>query len=74
MGSVVSLSNVFEMVPPVLHFPVRRPFQIDDQYNGKKRGTWWFRSKATGEVIGPYHHEAAARMAQQIEDNANGFK
>lgn len=58
---------------PAMTFSYRRPFEIKDGYNGPRRGTWWYRSKVTGYVIGPYFHEHAATLAQQTEDMANGY-
>lgn len=65
------MANVYPIFP-ILHFPYRRPFQIKDGYN-KARGTWWYRSKVTGLIVGPFQHEHAARLTQQTEDSANGF-
>lgn len=73
MTNVVKMTNVVEMQPPEMSFSFRRPFRINDTYNGPSRGTWWFRSKATGELVGPYHTEHAAAINQQAEDAANGF-
>lgn len=45
------------------HFPVGRPFEITDQHNGKRRGTWFFRSPLHGDVRGPYATRLIAMMA-----------
>ncbi len=68
------MTDVVQMQPLEMSFPFRRPFRINDIYNGPTRGgTWWFRSKATGELVGPYHTEHSAKINQQAEDVANGF-
>jgi hypothetical protein len=53
--------NVFRMTPPELRFPVGQVFQIDDEFNGRQRGTFYFRSVLTGRLRGPF---LSSRMAQ----------
>jgi len=48
------------MKPPQLRFPVGRPFEVPDQFNGKERGTWYYRAVQGGHLHGPFHTELAA--------------
>jgi hypothetical protein len=36
--------NVFRMTPAELHFPVGVVFNVPDEFNGRQRGTNYFRS------------------------------
>lgn len=41
-------------IDPNLHFPIGYPFEVPDGYNGKHRGTWYYRSPLTGALRGPF--------------------
>lgn len=41
-------------ITPTLHFPIGRPFEVKDPFNGNQRGTWYFRSIRDGELQGPF--------------------
>lgn len=45
---------------PRLRFQFDEPFEVEDQFNGPQRGTWYFRSKQDGEVHGPYMDQGTA--------------
>lgn len=62
------MDNVIPMKPKQLHFPTDRPFQINDQYNGKFRGTWWY-SIGT-RLIGPFGSLLDAATTQQRTQGA----
>lgn len=53
--------NVFRMTPPELHFPVGQVFNVPDEFNGRQRGTYYFRSVLSGRLRGPF---LSSRMAQ----------
>ncbi|UIS25239.1 hypothetical protein [Erythrobacter phage vB_EliS-L02] len=66
------MGEVLTMNPPC-HFGFDVPFQVKDGFNGPSRGTWWFRSKKDGTIVGPFHSWAIARLTQQQEDMKLGY-
>lgn len=55
---------------PELHFPWGRPFQVHDEYNGHQRGTWYFRSRSTGVLNGPFRNFDEAEHVMDREEYA----
>ncbi len=41
-------------IRPKLHFPIGVVFEIPDQYNGHQRGTFYYRSRFTEALRGPF--------------------
>jgi len=50
-------------IKPDLHFPVGQVFRIEDTFNGKRRGTHYFRSVFDGRLRGPFLSETMAKLA-----------
>ena len=60
--------GVLLKIEPELHFGFGPPFEIEDQFNGPHRGTWWFRSKMDGELHGPFENRRIAAFYQDYEN------
>lgn len=45
------------------HFPKGKVFEIQDQRNGPRRGTWFYRSPLHGDIRGPYATRLIATFA-----------
>lgn len=54
MSNVRQINNILPACPAELYFPIGKPFKIEDQFNGPQRGTWFYRSKITNRVYGPF--------------------
>lgn len=50
-------------IDPDLHFPVGEVFQVSDTFNGKRRGTYYFRSPFSGRLRGPFISDLTAKLA-----------
>lgn len=57
-------------IDPPLHFGFDRPFSVSDHYN-RHRGVWFYRSKWTGEVYGPFKSEQITIFEMSKEDKHN---
>ena len=60
-------SNLYR-IEPKLNFPIGKAFEIPDHYNGHQRGTWYFRSVFSHNLIGPFKNEAEASF-HLLRDN-----
>lgn len=54
---------------PDLHFPVGQVFRVPDEFNGKRRGTYYFRSVFNGHLRGPFVSETSAKLALHYDDD-----
>lgn len=54
-------------IKPDLSFGFDHPFEVPDQFNGRKRGTWYYRSKWDGEVKGPFLSELHCLLTMSKE-------
>ncbi len=45
------------------HFPLKKVFEVTDQHNGKRRGTWYYRSPLHGDMRGPFATELIAKAS-----------
>lgn len=52
-------------INPPLSFPIGRPFRVPDEFNGKVRGTWYFRAVRDGKLYGPFFTEMLAADAME---------
>jgi hypothetical protein len=50
-------------IDPQLHFPVGEVFRVPDEFNGKQRGTYYFRSIFSGRLRGPFISDTTAKLA-----------
>lgn len=60
--------GVLLRIDPLLHFPIGYPFEVPDAYNGKERGTWYYRSPVTGVLRGPFASMPIAGVTMVNED------
>jgi hypothetical protein len=44
------------------HFPLKKVFEVTDAHNGKRRGTWYYRSPLHGDLRGPFATELIAKI------------
>jgi hypothetical protein len=59
--------GVLLAIDPDLHFPVGQVFRIEDEFNGRRRGTYYFRSVYNGHLRGPFLSETMARISLHHE-------
>lgn len=56
-------------INPELHFPWGTAFQVHDEFNGPRRGTWYYRSPFSGQLRGPYENRDAAEFYMEKEED-----
>lgn len=56
-------------IHPELHFPVGEVFRVPDNFNGKNRGTYYFRSLFNGRLRGPFLSDLMAKLALHHDQN-----
>lgn len=55
--------GVLLAIDPDIHFPVGEVFRVPDEFNGKRRGTYYFRSLYSGRLRGPFISDTSAKLA-----------
>ncbi len=63
--------GVMLRIKPKLHFPLGIPFEVPDQYNGHRRGSWYFRNPHSGGLRGPFGtYDAASYFLSKESDES----
>lgn len=56
-------------ISPELSFPIGVVFQVPDEFNGKNRGTYYFRSPHNHALRGPFISPLSAKLALHHDDD-----